>query len=161
MTLAVALIGGFIGNKIKIPAGALIGSMITVGIFNLLQFEPVIPKCYSIIAQSILGGGLGLLITKELLLNLKKFVIPSLGVVFLLSLFGVITGVIISKISDIDILTSLFGSVPGGMQEMVILSESYNVNQTAVVVMQTIRRVLIVIIYPILVKIIMSFISIN
>jgi membrane AbrB-like protein len=156
-SLIIALIGGFIGNELRIPAGALIGSMIAVGIVNLLEFELMIPQVYRTGAQCILGGALGLLITKDLLMDLKEYLLPSLMVVVLLSIFGAIAGLIVCKITGIDISTSLFGSVPGGMQEMIILSDSYDVNHMAVVVMQTVRRILIVIIYPLLVNIIMRF----
>lgn len=159
-TLIIALIGGFIGNKLKIPAGALIGSMVSVGIFNLFSFKLEIPQFYRIVAHSILGGSLGLLITKDFLMDLRKYLIPSLMVVILLSLFGALTGIIVSKITKTDILTSLFGSVPGGMQEMIVLSDSYDVNHVEVVVMQTVRRILIVVLYPLLVNIIMKFINI-
>ncbi|WP_132996067.1 AbrB family transcriptional regulator [Sporanaerobacter acetigenes] len=159
-TLIIALIGGFIGNKLKIPAGALIGSMVSVGIFNLFSFKLEIPQFYRIVAHSILGGSLGLLITKDFLMDLRKYLIPSLTVVILLSLFGALTGIIVSKITKTDILTSLFGSVPGGMQEMIVLSDSYDVNHVEVVVMQTVRRILIVVLYPLLVNIIMKFINI-
>lgn len=160
ISLIIALIGGFVGDKLKLPAGALIGAMVAVGIANLLNFKPEISPIYSVIAQSILGGSLGLLITKDLLVELKNYLLPSLMVVILLSVFGVVVGMIVSKASGIDIQTSLFGSVPGGMQEMVILSESYDVNHIAVVVMQTIRRILIVIIYPLLVNVVMKFINV-
>lgn len=159
VSLIIALIGGFIGSKTKIPAGTLLGAMITIGIINLLDYSPVMPQSSRIIAQSILGGTLGLLITKDLLMELKNYLVPSLMVVVLLSIFGAIVGMIVSKVSGIDLQTSLFGSVPGGMQEMIILSESYNVNHIAIVVMQTIRRILIVVIYPWLVNIILKFIN--
>lgn len=35
-TLIVGIIGGYIGIKLKIPAGAMIGSMIFVGGYNVL-----------------------------------------------------------------------------------------------------------------------------
>lgn len=159
ISLIIALIGGFIGSRTKIPAGTLIGAMIAVGIINLLDFKPEMPKYCCIIAQSILGGSLGLLITKDLLMELKNYLAPSLMVVILLSIFGAIVGIIVSKVSGIDLQTSLFGSVPGGMQEMIILSESYNVDHIAIVVMQTIRRILIVVIYPLIVNIFLRFIN--
>lgn len=161
ITLVVALIGGFIGSNTKIPAGTLLGAMVAVGLINLLDFGPEVPKFCSIIAQSFLGGSLGLLINKNLLGELKNYLVPSLMIVILLSLFGAIAGIIVSRVSNIDIQTSLFGSVPGGMQEMIILSESYNVNHVAIVVMQTIRRILIVVIYPLFVNIILKIYKIK
>lgn len=70
-----------------------------------------------------------------------------------------LTGVIVTRVTGVELFTSLFGSVPGGMQEMIILSESYDVNHPAVVVIQTVRRILIVIMYPLLVNIILKYVK--
>lgn len=152
-TIILALIGGFIGDKTKIPAGSLLGAMVFVGAANVIGLKPELPKSFNTITQIALGGFLGLSVTKEVAVGLKNYIIPSLLVVVFLAVFGIITGVIVSKITGTELYTSLFGSVPGGMQEMIVLSESYNVNHPAVVVFQTVRRVLIVILYPIMVQI--------
>jgi hypothetical protein len=151
LTLALAVAGGFIGLKLKIPAGALLGSMIAVGTAGVLGVKSEMPHSFNTIAQMILGGFLGLTINKDVIEGIKSFILPSFLVVLLLAIFGVLTGYIVSKLTGIEVYTSLFGSVPGGMQEMIVLSESYDVNHPAVVVIQTVRRVLIVVIYPILI----------
>lgn len=150
-TITLALIGGFIGNELHIPAGPLLGAMTFVGAANLMGAKPEIPESFNTLAQITLGGFLGLAITKEVVAGLKTYIIPSLLVVVILAIMGVFTGFIVNKLTGIELYTSLFGSVPGGMQEMIVLSESYDVNHPAVVVIQTVRRVLIVIIYPLLV----------
>lgn len=151
VTIILALIGGFIGHQLKFPAGAMVGAMLFVGVANILGTKPQLPESFNIVAQIIIGGCLGLSITKEVVAGLKDYAIPSVLVVAFLAIFGVATGFIVNKITGIDLYTSLFGSVPGGMQEMVILSQSYDVNHPAVMTIQTVRRVLIVVIYPLLV----------
>ena len=91
---------------------------------------------------------------KQIVAELKNYLVPSLMVVVLLAIFGVLVGLIVSWTTGIDIYTSMFGSVPGGMQEMIVLAQSYDVNHPAVLVIQTVRRVLIVVIYPFLIKIV-------
>jgi len=150
-TTLLALTGGFIGHHLKLPAGAMVGAMIFVGVANILGAKPQMPESFNIIAQIMIGGFLGLSITKEVVAGLKDYVVPSLLVVVLLAVFGVVTGFIVNKLTGIDLYTSVFGSVPGGMQEMVVLSQSYDVNHPAVMTIQTVRRVLIVVIYPLLV----------
>ncbi len=150
-TITLALAGGFIGSKLKIPAGALLGSMVSVGIAGVLGLKPEIPQSFNAAAQMVLGGYLGLSVNRDLVMGMKEYILPSLLVVVLLAVFGVLTGFIINKLTGVDLYMALFGSVPGGMQEMVVLSESYDVNHHAVVVIQTVRRVLIVVIYPVLV----------
>ncbi|MGB9813728.1 MAG: AbrB family transcriptional regulator [Thermovenabulum sp.] len=152
--MILAIVGGFIGKELRLPAGSLIGAMVFVGAANLLGAKPEIPEYFNTLAQITVGGVLGLSITRQLVSELKNYLIPSLMVVVMLAVFGVITGFVVSRVTGTDLYTSLFGSVPGGMQEMIVLSESYDVNHPAVVVIQTVRRILIVVIYPLLVYIV-------
>lgn len=150
-TLLLAVTGGFIGHKLGIPAGALLGSMVAVGAASLAGTRPEMPESYSIIAQMLLGGCLGLTITRDVLTGIKTQLLASVMVVVLLSVFGVITGWIVSQLTGIELYTSLFGSAPGGMHEIVALSQAYEVDHSGVVMIQTVRRILIVVIYPLLV----------
>lgn len=109
------------------------------------------PQSYNIIAQMVLGGFLGLTVTPDVLTDIKTHLFASLMVVALLSVFAVATGYVVSRLTGIELYTSLLGSAPGGMPEIVALSQSYEVDHAAVVVMQTVRRILIVVIYPLLV----------
>ncbi|HQA60669.1 MAG: AbrB family transcriptional regulator [Tepidanaerobacteraceae bacterium] len=151
ITIIIAVIGGVVGHYLKLPAGAMVGAMISVGAANILDVQPQLPETLNILGQIIIGAALGLSVTKEVLVGLKDYLVPSLLVVILLAVFGVVTGFIVTKLTGVDLYTSLFGSVPGGMHEMVILSQSYDVNHPAVMTIQTVRRVLIVVIYPLLV----------
>lgn len=150
-TIIIAFVGGGIGHALKFPAGAMVGAMVAVSVANILGADPRIPEFFNIAAQILIGGFLGLSVTKEVVAGLKDYTIPSILVVMILAVFGVVTGFIINKITGLELYTSLFGSVPGGMQEMVVLSQSYDVNHPAVMTIQTVRRVLIVVIYPLLV----------
>lgn len=128
--------------------------MITVGTASLLGAKPDMPQSYNIIAQIVLGGFLGLTVTPDVLTDIKTHLFASLMVVALLSVFAVVTGYVVSRLTGIELYTSLLGSAPGGMPEIVALSQSYEVDHAGVVVMQTVRRVLIVMIYPLLVMVI-------
>jgi len=150
-TVALTVVGGFMGHTLGIPAGALLGSMVAVGAANLAGARPEMPQSYNVMAQMVLGGFLGLTITRDVMSSLKTHVVASMMVVALLCVFGVATGFIVSRLTGIELYTSLFGSAPGGMQEIVALSQAYQVDHSAVVMIQTVRRVLIVVIYPLMV----------
>ena len=59
-TLIVGIIGGYIGIKLKIPAGAMIGSMIFVGGYNVLTSGAHVPSNFKLIAQIVIGCTIGL-----------------------------------------------------------------------------------------------------
>jgi membrane AbrB-like protein len=159
-TLALTVVGGFIGHKLGIPAGALLGSMMAVGAASLLGAKPAMPESYNIIAQMVLGGFLGLTITRDALPDIKTHLVASFLVLVLLSVFGILTGYIVSRLTGLELYTSLFGSAPGGMHEIVALSQAYEVDHSAVAVIQTVRRILIVVIYPLLVMAVSKLTSI-
>ncbi|MEO0855189.1 MAG: hypothetical protein AAFY15_17035, partial [Cyanobacteria bacterium J06648_11] len=60
-TVAIAFLGGFIGMKLRIPAGALVGAAIAVGSASILQtYElPPIPSQTRFVLQVGLGILLG------------------------------------------------------------------------------------------------------
>lgn len=150
-TTLIAFVGGLIGYHLKFPAGAMVGAMVAVAAANVLGAKPEMPEMLNIAAQILIGGFLGLSVTNEVVESFKDYVIPSILVVIILAVFGVVTGFIVNKLTGLELYTSIFGSVPGGMQEMVVLSQSYDVNHPAVMTIQTVRRVLIVVIYPLLI----------
>ncbi|HXL03621.1 MAG TPA: AbrB family transcriptional regulator [Bacillota bacterium] len=160
ITLALTVVGGSVGYKLGIPAGTLLGSMMAVGAASLLGVKTTMPESYNIIAQMILGGFLGLTITRDVLTDLKTYLVASLLVLVLLSVFGILTGCIVSKLTGLELYTSLLGSAPGGMHEIVALSQAYEVDHSAVAVIQTVRRIMIVLIYPLLVTAVSKLIRI-
>ncbi len=153
-TLALTVVGGFIGYKLGIPAGALLGSMIAVGAASVLGAKPAMPRSFNIIAQMVLGGFLGLTITRDVLPDIKTYLFASLMVVILLSFFGIVTGYVVSRLTGLELYTLLLGSAPGGMHEIIALSQAYEVNHSMVAVIQTVRRILIVVVYPLLVMVV-------
>jgi membrane AbrB-like protein len=118
------------------------------------------PESYNIIAQMILGGFLGLTITRDVLTDIKTYLLASLIVLVLISIFGILTGYVVSRLTGMELYTALFGSAPGGMHEIMALSQAYDVDHSAVVVMQTVRRILIVVVYPLFVTVVSKLTSI-
>ncbi len=65
------------------------------------------------------------------------------------------TGYVVSRLTGLELYTLLLGSAPGGgMHEIIALSQAYEVNHSMVAVIQTVRRILIVVVYPLLVMVV-------
>lgn len=148
VTLLVALVGGTVGIKLKIPAGALIGSMLLVALYNIVSDNGSIPTNLKIIAQMIMGGIIGMSFTKQSFINIKNFILPALVMVIGLVLISVVLGLIIHKVTDIDVVTALFATAPGGMSDMTIISGEYGADQSIVVTMHLIRMLTVILIVP-------------
>jgi uncharacterized membrane protein AbrB (regulator of aidB expression) len=54
--LAIGTLGGYLGTKLKIPAGALIGSLLAVICFKLIsRVDWNVPKTFTFVLQVFLG----------------------------------------------------------------------------------------------------------
>ena len=65
LVLAVAVAGGLIGLRLKLPAGAMLGAMIAVAIFTVVTDLQVIPPWFKVCAQMVSGGYIGTTMTRE------------------------------------------------------------------------------------------------
>jgi len=78
-TLLAAFAGGYVGVKLKIPAGALIGALVaTVAIRFLSTKASEIPYIFSFLGQVFIGLIIGAGVTLELFDNLSKCWFPWL-----------------------------------------------------------------------------------
>lgn len=159
ITIIVAIFGGVIGIKFKIPVGSLIGSMIAVAIYNIVTSKATIPKSFYMGAQIIVGGMIGLNFTFETVYGLKKLLLPSIVLVIGLTVFSLILGYIIYKVTGIDLITSLFSSAPGGLTEMVIISDSYGAYTPTVALLHLIRLVFVVTFIPIAIRLFTNLVN--
>lgn len=148
----VAAIGGIIGIKLKIPAGALIGAMISVAIYNIASSKAAIPSSFKMGAQILVGGMIGLNFTLEAVTGLKKLILPSIVLVIGLTALCLTLGLIISKVTGIDLVTALFSSSPGGLADMVLISDAYGADTTTVALMHLIRLITVVTLMPIAIR---------
>lgn len=151
-TLIVAAIGGYVGIKLKIPAGAMIGAMVFVAIYNIKTSQGYIPRDFKLVAQVVVGAMLGLNFNMESILALKKLVLPSIVLVVGLTVFSLLLGILIHKITGLDLVTALFSSSPGGLTDMSLLSEAYGAQTHIVALMHLIRLTTVITIFPILIK---------
>ena len=152
-TLIVGIIGGYIGIKLKIPAGAMIGSMIFAGGYNVLTSGAHVPSNFKLIAQIVIGCTIGLNFTMDSVLGLKKIIIPSIILVIGLTTLSVILGYTIHKFTGIDLPTALFSAAPGGLTDMTIMSESFGAKTHIVALLHLIRLTTVLTVLPMVIKI--------
>ena len=160
ITLVVAFVGGIIGYKLKIPAGAFIGAMVFAAIYNIITSNGSIPLSFRIAAQIVIGAYVGLNFNKDVIIELKTIILPVIVMVLGLFVACIILGVFISKVTGVDLITAMLGSSPGGLTEMTIIADSYQADTSKVAVMHLIRLVSVVTILPIVIKkVIMIFVK--
>lgn len=151
-TLIIGAIGGMLGVKFKIPAGAMIGSMVFVGIYNVFIGKAYVPSNFKTIAQIVIGCIIGLNFTMDSILGLRKLIIPSIILVIGLTTLSIILGLILHKTTGLDLSTALFSAAPGGLTDMVIMSESFGAQTHIVALLHLIRLTTVLTVLPIVIK---------
>lgn len=144
----VASIGGYIGKKLKIPSGIMIGSMLFVSIFNIIIGGVTYPDALKLCSKILAGVLVGMKIDKSDITNFKKLFKPLLIFVFGIMGYTIVLALLLHIFAGIDIKTALFACTPGGLSDMTLIAESYGANIPQVVLIQTVRLISIICIYP-------------
>ena len=73
--------------------------------------------------------------------------------------FSLLLGLFISKVTGMDLVTALFSTSPGGLSNIVLISDAYGAQTHIVALLHIFRLISVVIFMPIIVKFISRFIS--
>lgn len=145
--LVIAYIGGTLGIKLKLPAGALLGSMFLVGILKMtetINFENI-SYFLRYFSKVSLGTMIGLMFTN----NILKLSWKQLLGLFLVGLSSVLSALIIALSFNLfevlPFVTALVSSAPGGIPEMLTLADSIGINTEEVIIIHLIRFVTLMI----------------
>ena len=86
------------------------------------------------------------------ILGLRKLIIPSIILVIGLTTLSIILGLILHKTTGLDLSTALFSAAPGGLTDMVIMSESFGAQTHIVALLHLIRLTTVLTVLPIVIK---------
>lgn len=152
-SLATALIGGYVFRLLHIPIPWMLGPMIAVLIgSSIFKDRYRWPGQFRNVALGIVGYTIGLSLTAAALHQMAIQLPSMIGMTVLLMLLCGSLAYLVSKVSGVNFKTSLLGSIPGGLTQMVILAEeTEGINLTIVTITQVIRLMMIVVCVPLLV----------
>lgn len=160
--LALGLGGAWVGLKLKMPAGVLVGSMTAVGLGNGLSVVwghltlPPLPSWVGFALQLGLGMTLGSKLSPEMFAALKHLWQPVLISTTVAVLTGILSALCLSRWLGIEQLTALLSTAPGGISGMSLLALDLGAQTTTVVVMHLARLITVVVLVPFLVKILVQ-----
>jgi membrane AbrB-like protein len=153
-TLLIGTVGGIIGERLRLPAGALLGAMLAVGAMNLVGGDVAsLPRPFRTTAKILVGTYLGGLLTLNTLRHLKTLAFPAALMLAITIGAGLIGGILLSRLAGVDIYTALLGSAPGGSTEMTLVALSYDEAEPPLVAaLQVIRIIGVILIVPLVVR---------
>ncbi|TDT52032.1 AbrB family transcriptional regulator [Fonticella tunisiensis] len=159
VTVIIGLIGGFTALRLKVPAGAMVGAMLSVALFNVITGNAYLPEDVRIVTQIAAGAFIGAGITYKDILDLRLMIKPAVLMVSSMIILDLLMGYIMYKITSIDLITSLFASAPGGIVDMSLISSDLGADSSKVAILQMVRLMSVMILFPSLMKFISSHLT--
>lgn len=156
LTLFVGGIGSFIGMKLKIPVGGMVGAMVAVLIFNVITGNAHMPPEVRKITQIAAGAMLGSRIKRKDVYDLREVLLPAIILIIGMIIINFSFGFLVSRISNLDLATALFAAAPGGLSDMALIADDLGADSPKVALLQLIRVVGVISIYPPIMKYIYS-----
>jgi membrane AbrB-like protein len=155
--LGLGLLGGLLGAKLKMPAGALIGAMLTIICFKLfMKVHWEIPRSFTFVLQVFLGIMVGASFQPELVQAMKKIAIPVMISCVVLVGTGVILAIVFTRSGLVDIGTAYLGTSPGAMSALIVLALESEAQPMLVVCFHFIRVVFVILTAPLIFKLVSS-----
>ncbi|MGI6004402.1 MAG: AbrB family transcriptional regulator [Christensenellales bacterium] len=148
LTLAFALVFGYVGLKLKLPAGPLVGGIVGTAAMNLLIGRAVFYSDIRIVVQMLSGAMIGCNVGKRDFLEMKGIILPTIFLLFSMFLLNITFGSLIYRFSNLDMATALFATAPGGVSDMALISEDLGANTSYVGILQMYRILVVFIFMP-------------
>ncbi len=156
ITLLTAFTGGIAALKMKIPAGAIIGSILSVAFINIAFGIPEIPIAIRVFTQILAGAFIGSRLTSKNVNEIKNLALPALILITTLMLSNIVLGLGLYFTSPLDLCTSLFAVVPGGITEMSVIADDMGADIAVVGLFQIARLLATLCLFPFIIARIMK-----
>jgi len=156
--LCIGVVGGLIGAKLKIPAGALTGAMLSIIICKLfMETQWEIPDGANFIIQVLVGVMVASTFHPEMLKTLKLIALPVILSSFMLVCAGGLLAILIARLNLLDPATAYIATSPGAMTSLIPLSMEGGGNPLIVTCFHFFRLLFILFTAPWILKALSSF----
>lgn len=152
LTLLIGILGWKAAAKLKLPAPAMLGSMLAVGVTNVIFSYASLPLAVKIFAQAISGAFIGMQITRRDVANFRFLIRPFVFLAVLLTVNTVIMGFVIHQLCGLDLTTALLSCVAGGVTDISLIAMEMQADAGTVALMQTSRLVCVLLFFPAWIK---------
>lgn len=147
--LAVGVVAGLTGQKLRIPAGAFLVPFALASVLNSSGSVTIeLPEWLLVVAFTLLGWNIGLGFTRAILMHARRALLPTvLSILALISFSGLLAGLLILTLG-VDPLTAYLATSPGGLDSIAVIAASSKVDIAFVMTLQTARLILVTILGP-------------
>lgn len=152
LTLAVGIPCGLIAKRLRVPAGFMIGAFFGVSVLSIATGEAWLPTETRTLVQMVAGAFVGCSLERSDLVRLRGFLKPMVLLLAIFLLLNLVVGFLIWATSPLSLVTSLMCAVPGGINDTPIVAAAMGANAPDVTIMQLIRQVLGIGVFPIMIE---------
>ena len=113
-----------LNHRIRFPGGHMLFGMVISGSIHLFIYPfGDTDGIVKLIAIVFLSVSIGSKITLETILLLRKVILPAGCIIITLVTLGLVLGVLLHKLTAIDLNTALLSSVPGGAASLTAIAD--------------------------------------
>ena len=156
MTIGVATFFGVAGKLLGITAGTIVFSMVSVICLKLIYGRVCMPRFMKNIAQILAGAYIGSSVQYRDVLEMKYLVVPAIILLLGYSLACVIIGRLLHNQFNMPLKEGMLSATPAGASDMALIASDIGVLGADVVVLQIIRMIVVISIFPQIINLIVK-----
>jgi uncharacterized protein len=150
-TLAAGVAGGVAARYAHLPLPWLLGSLAVTMALSLAGAPVRLIPWGRPVGTLVVGASTGLQFTATVVAKLTALIVPIIAAAFVSTIVGAIGGLLYMRLTGVDRTTAFFATVPGGVVETLNVAPQYGGHVEPIMVAQTTRVALIVVLAPFLV----------
>ena len=143
-SLILAIMSSFVAYYLGLPLPWMLGPLLGCGFFSAIGKPVTIAKKPRPFCRALLGCTIGANFGPEILERVSEIGVSLLFIPGFVIIMGLTTYLYLSKIMKFNQSTSIYGSIPGGLNEMVILGQEIGADPRTLVLIHATRIVVVV-----------------
>ncbi|WP_272939037.1 AbrB family transcriptional regulator [Sinorhizobium meliloti] len=144
----VSAIVAYSAYRAHLPLAWMLGSLFPAAILSLLGLQLRPHRTFRRFGQACVGAGIGLNMTAPVLAQLIVWLPVMVGTALTSVLLSSVVAAGLARGAKIDMKTAFFASLPGGLSEMGNIGLKMGARPEPIVIVQTLRVTLVVIVIP-------------
>ncbi len=150
--LAVGVVGALAARAIGMPAGMMVGALLTSGLYRLAGGNPGPWRGrYSRVGRLLLGTVIGAAFGPDVLAPLRATLLPMMALTVVIVAVGLGLGWALGRFTALDAKTALISGIPGGMPAMVAIAEDAGADAAVTAAIHFSRLTTILVVTPTLI----------
>ena len=149
--IAFSAMGGLLFNHFRITGGLLIGGVVFGIVYSVIFGKSRYPERLPPVQMVLAGSYLGLSVTMDAVRALKGLLVPVIVMTVGVVIFSLLSGIIMWKITKMDLITCFLAASPCGVAELALISEELGADTSIVAIVQAMRFVFVVSLFPIMI----------